>query len=69
MYRRSDGHEYADGYIQIHHVKLVSDHEGPVDPATDMVPLCSKCHSMAHRRKNSATSVEDLRTQIENAKG
>src|SRR5215218_4839970 len=63
------GREYAAGYIQIHHVKPVSEHEGPVDPARDMVPLCSNCHSMAHRRKNTVTSVEELKALIEEAKG
>lgn len=63
------GREYADGYIQIHHVKPVSEHEGPVDPATDMVPLCSDCHSMAHRRKDTVTSLDESKALIEKAKG
>ncbi|MDP9440314.1 MAG: HNH endonuclease, partial [Actinomycetota bacterium] len=63
------GREYADGYIQIHHVKPISEHEGPVDPATDMVPLCSNCHSMAHRRKDTVTSVDELKGLIKKAKG
>jgi hypothetical protein len=63
------GSEFADGYIQIHHVKPVSEHEGPVDPATDMIPLCSNCHSMAHRRKDTVTSLDELKALIEKAKG
>ncbi len=32
------GSEHADGYIQIHHVKPVSEYEGEVDVANDLVP-------------------------------
>jgi 5-methylcytosine-specific restriction endonuclease McrA len=63
------GHEYADGYIQIHHVKPLSEHEGEVNPATDLVPLCANCHSMAHRRRTSVTSIEKLKALIEEANG
>jgi hypothetical protein len=63
------GREYADDYIQIHHVKPLSEYEGAVDPATDLVPLCANCHSMAHRRKTTITSVEDLKALIEEANG
>jgi hypothetical protein len=61
------GRDYADGYIQIHHVKPLSEHEGAVDPATDLVPLCANCHAMAHRRRTTVTSIEELRALIEQA--
>jgi 5-methylcytosine-specific restriction endonuclease McrA len=60
------GKDYADGYIQIHHVKPLSENEGAVDPATDLVPLCANCHAMAHRR-TTVTSVEELKALIEEA--
>jgi 5-methylcytosine-specific restriction enzyme A len=63
------GREYADGYIQIHHVKLLSQYEGEVNPVADLIPLCANCHVMAHRKKNAVTSVEDLKALIEEAKG
>jgi 5-methylcytosine-specific restriction endonuclease McrA len=63
------GHEYADGYIQIHHVKPLFEHEGEVNPTTDLVPLCANCHSMAHRRRTSVTSIEKLKALIEEANG
>ena len=68
---RVDEHcrEYADGYIQIHHVKPLSQYEGKVDPATDMFPLCANCHVMAHRKKDTITSIGDLKALIEKAKG
>ncbi len=61
------GREYADGYIQIHHIKPLSEYEGTVDPATDLVPLCANCHAMAHRRRTTVTSIEELKTLIEEA--
>ena len=63
------GKDYADGYIQIHHIKPVSEYEGEVDPETDMVPLCANCHAMAHRRRATVTSIEKLKALIEQAKG
>ena len=63
------GSEYAGGYIQIHHVKPLSQHEGKVDPATDMLPLCANCHVMAHKKKDTVASIGDLKALIEKAKG
>jgi 5-methylcytosine-specific restriction endonuclease McrA len=61
------GREYADGYIQIHHIKPLSDYEGTVDPATDLVPLCANCHVMAHRRRTTVTSIDELKALIAEA--
>src|SRR5215213_6126664 len=63
------GEDYADGYIQIHHIKPLSEHEGEVDPETDLVPLCANCHAMAHRRRATVTSIEELKELVEKAKG
>lgn len=62
------GSEHADGYIQIHHVKPVSEYEGEVDVANDLIPLGANCHVMAHRRKTVA-SIKELKTLIEKARG
>jgi 5-methylcytosine-specific restriction enzyme A len=63
------GKDYAEGYIQIHHIKPLSEYEGEVDPETDLVPLCANCHAMAHRRRDTVTSIDDLKTLIEKARG
>jgi hypothetical protein len=63
------GVEHAGGYIQIHHIKPLSEYEGEVDPETDLVPLCANCHAMAHRRRATVTSIEELKELIEKAKG
>jgi hypothetical protein len=36
-----------------------------VDPATDLVPLCANCHAIAHRRRTTVTSIEEIRALIE----
>ena len=61
------GREHAGSYIETHHVKPLSEHEGEVDPASDLVCLCANCHRMAHRRMTSVTSVSELRAMIEEA--
>jgi 5-methylcytosine-specific restriction protein A len=40
------------GFIEVHHVEMVSRLEAGtvLDPEIDLVPLCSNCHSMVHRR-------------------
>ncbi|MHA7281983.1 HNH endonuclease [Arthrobacter sp. TMS2-4] len=42
----------AAGFIEVHHRVPVSAMGGEylVDPIRDLVPLCSNCHSVAHRR-------------------
>lgn len=43
--------EIGKEFIEVHHLNPISETEGEheVDPATEMVPLCSNCHSMIHR--------------------
>lgn len=40
------------GFIEVHHRVPLSSMGGEydIDPIRDLVPLCSNCHSMAHRR-------------------
>lgn len=55
----------AAGLIEVHHVTPVSE-LGPdyiIDPATDLVPLCPNCHSVAHRRK-PPFSVEEIAAML-----
>lgn len=55
--------ELGKGYIEVHHVKPLYCLEGEseVNPETDLVCLCSNCHSMIHHKKNYIMSVEELR--------
>lgn len=57
--------ELGDGYIEVHHRTPVS-RLGPnyvVDPASDLVPLCSNCHAVVHRTDPPVT-VEALKSIV-----
>jgi 5-methylcytosine-specific restriction endonuclease McrA len=54
--------ERGKEYIEVHHVKPLSTlkAEMVIDPKKDLVPLCSNCHRMVHRKKDDVLSIEDL---------
>ena len=58
------GQSLARDYIEIHHIKPINESHGTVNPETDLVPLCSNCHSMIHRNQNQSLSVNDLKKVI-----
>ena len=53
------------GFIHIHHLNQLSDinNEYDVCPEFDLVPVCSNCHSMLHRKK-PAISIEELKSYL-----
>lgn len=55
------------GFIEVHHIELVSRlTPGTIlDPTIDLVPLCSNCHSMAHKRRSPPYTVNELKAMIE----
>lgn len=58
--------ELGMGYIEVHHIVPVSK-MGPgylVNPAKDLVPLCSNCHSVVHRT-DPPLAVEVVRKLVE----
>ncbi len=59
----------ADGFIEVHHTKPISLLGGltSVDPTTDLVVLCSNCHSIVHRRRPIPFSLKELRDAIREA--
>jgi hypothetical protein len=59
------------GFIEVHHTKPISSLKGPttVDPANDLIVLCSNCHSIVHRRRHSPLSLVELRSEIAAARG
>jgi hypothetical protein len=64
------GVEHAGSYIEIHHVRSITEQEGlEVDPGTDLVPLCSNCHSMAHRKTGIILSVTELKELLNRGGG
>ena len=58
--------ERGKGFIEVHHTKPLSEIEGEmeIDPETDLVPVCSNCHRMIHRRKDDVLSVNEIKNLI-----
>ena len=58
---------HGSGYIEVHHVTPLSEitPEYRVDPISDLIPLCSSCHSMIHRDPSHTISPDDLRNILE----
>lgn len=58
--------ELGKDFIEVHHLKPLSDVNEVMDvnPDTDLIPLCSNCHSMIHRRKNKVLTLEELKDII-----
>lgn len=57
------GTAYARDYIEVHHVQSITEQGGrPVNPETDLVPLCSNCHSMAHRERGRIMGLQGLKS-------
>ncbi|WP_272699815.1 HNH endonuclease [Desulfovibrio sp. Fe33] len=55
---------WGEGFIEIHHVTplAMGEAEQEVNPATDLVPVCSNCHRMIHRHGKvlSIAAARDL---------
>lgn len=62
------GEDHADSYIEIHHVRPVASGEAAPRIAEDLAPLCSNCHSMAHRRKGMSLGISEIKALIVKAK-
>lgn len=60
------GVEHAQHFIQVHHVQSITTGMRKVDPSTDLVPLCSNCHSMAHRQRGTILSLAELKQLLAN---
>ena len=58
--------EYAKGYIHVHHTQPISEFEAPrpVNPETDLVPLCANCHAVVHRKRTSTLSLDELSAMV-----
>jgi predicted HNH restriction endonuclease len=59
--------EQGKDFIEIHHREPLSSKAGQrrvVNPETDLVPLCSNCHRMIHRRQDQVLTVEELRSML-----
>lgn len=57
--------DLGSGFIEVHHVVPLSQVGSgySVDPTSDLLPLCSNCHSMIHR-ENPPLSPEQLKDRL-----
>lgn len=59
------GKEYGRDFIEIHHIHPLSEGNNYIERLTnyktDLVPVCSNCHRMLHRKRNEVLSIEKLR--------
>ncbi len=57
---------FGSGFIEVHHTKPISSLGGAVtvNPSSDLVVLCSNCHSIVHRKRPSPLSLVDLKASI-----
>lgn len=54
--------ERGRGFIEVHHTKplYLNQKEQIVAPVKDLLPVCSNCHRMIHRRKDSVLTIEQI---------
>lgn len=59
--------EIGKDFIEVHHIVPLSSREKEVVviPETDLVCLCSNCHSMVHRKRNAVIPPEQLKHLIQ----
>lgn len=56
--------ERGKEYIEVHHVKPLNSLKGEeqyFDPRTDLVPVCSNCHRMIHRRPDNVLTIDEMK--------
>lgn len=58
------GPDLAKGYVEIHHLNKIAAGERTTDPATDLAPLCSNCHTMADRLSPPPRTIAELRYRL-----
>jgi predicted HNH restriction endonuclease len=59
------GAAHARGFIEVHHAVSITEVDGLVNPDADLLPLCSNCHSMAHRTDGRILTLKELRELLE----
>lgn len=59
--------ERGKDFIEIHHIKPLNTLKKAmkINPKTELIPLCSNCHRMIHRRKNEVLTIEELSKILE----
>ena len=62
--------EAGRNFIEVHHIKPLSTlmEETRVNPETDLICVCSNCHSIIHRKKNGVYSLPEMLEMLHNQK-
>jgi predicted HNH restriction endonuclease len=65
--------DIGKGFIEIHHLKPIFVYNGNVeqsieDALKNLVPVCSNCHRIIHRKRSNILPIETLREIIANQK-
>lgn len=58
----------GEGFVEVHHIKPISQGPREVDPEKDMVCLCANCHRMIHHKRNRVLTVDELKKMIKGNK-
>ncbi|MBQ2056059.1 MAG: HNH endonuclease, partial [Bacteroidaceae bacterium] len=55
--------ELGKEFIEVHHIIPLSQirREYIINPEKDLIPLCSNCHSMIHRRGGEAIPIKEFK--------
>lgn len=58
--------EQGKGYIEVHHIIPVSQRGGTykLNPINDLVPICSNCHRMIHRKRDTPLTIQELKAKL-----
>lgn len=58
--------EIGKNFIEVHHIKPLAtlDEEVVIDPATDLICVCSNCHRMLHRFTDYMIAVDELKHRL-----
>jgi predicted HNH restriction endonuclease len=59
--------EWGKQFIEVHHIEPLSSGGGKskkINPKTDLIVLCSNCHSMVHRKTGITLTVEELKAKL-----
>lgn len=61
--------EIGKGFIEIHHLKPIFVYDGNVEQSIEealknVVPICSNCHRIIHRKRSNVLPIETLREII-----
>ncbi|MED4780937.1 HNH endonuclease [Brevibacillus choshinensis] len=58
--------EWGKDFIEVHHLNPLSTikNEVVIIPETDLMPVCSNCHRMLHRKRERVLSIEELKTLL-----